>query len=417
MTDLERLYFAGAEYGDSRGGFVLRAGRYVKQGSGYSAFVPAPLPPEPPVEFDSELRQLLSEADRALGRLDGATSTLPNPDLFVAMYVRQEAVLSSQIEGTQSTLEDVLEFEIDPRRGEHPKDVAEVVNYVRAMHYGLERLESLPLSLRLIREIHGELLEGVRGGHRTPGEFRRAQNWIGPAGCTLATATFVPPAVPDMHEALDNFEKFLHDRTLPVLVQCGLAHAQFETIHPFLDGNGRVGRLLGTFLLVERGTLERPLLYLSQYLKAHRAEYYDRLMAVRTDGNWEGWLKFFLRGVDEVSRSATSTVRAILDLREQHRRRLSEGDSGGLAALRLLDRLFEQPVTTIRLVEQNLACSYVTAAKVVDRFVELGLLREVTGQRRNRRFRYEPYLALFEQGNAQAPATAGETADRRKFPA
>jgi Fic family protein len=355
------------------------------------------------------MQRLLSEADRALGRLDGATSTLPNPDLFVAMYVRQEAVLSSQIEGTESTLEDVLEFEIDQRQEEHPKDVEEVVNYVRAMNYGLARLRELPLCLRLIREIHSELLEGVRGAQRTPGEFRTSQNWIGPAGCTLTTATFVPPPVPEMHEALDNFEKFLHDDSLPLLIQCGLAHAQFETIHPFLDGNGRVGRLLITFLLVQRGVLERPLLYLSQYLKAHRAEYYDRLMAVRNDGNWEAWLKFFLRGVREVSESATATVRAILEVREAHRRLLAEGDQGSLLALRLLDRLFEQPVTTIRLVEKYLECAYVTAAKLVERFEELGLLREVTGQRRNRRYRYEPYLALFEQTEAASPSGPDET--------
>jgi Fic family protein len=212
-----------------------------------------------------------------------------------------------------------------------------------------------------------------------------------------------------MHEALDNFEEFLHDDSLPLLIQCGLAHAQFETIHPFLDGNGRVGRLLIAFLLVQRGVLERPLLYLSQYLKAHRAEYYDRLMAVRDDGDWEAWLKFFLRGVREVSQSATATARAILDLREAHRRLLAEGGQGSLPAMRLLDRLFEQPVTTIRLVERYLECSYVTAGKIVERFEQLGLLREVTGQRRNRRYRYEPYLALFEQTEAAPPSGPNET--------
>src|SRR5262245_20807423 len=249
----------------------MRAGRYVKQIEGYRAFIPAPLPPDPPLVMDTELIRLLSEADRSLGRLDGVTSVLPNPDLFVAMYVRKEAVLSSQIEGTQSTLEDVLQFEVDATGVELPKDVEEVVNYVRAMNQGLRRLQQLPLSLRLIREIHATLLENARGSHRTPGEFRRTQNWIGPAGCTLETATFVPPPVREMHVALDNLEKFLHDTSLPLLIQCGLAHAQFETIHPFLDGNGRVGRLLITFMLVQRGVLERPLLYLSQYLKAHRA--------------------------------------------------------------------------------------------------------------------------------------------------
>jgi Fic family protein len=220
-----------------------------------------------------------------LGRLDGVASVVPNPDVFVAMYVRQEAVLSSQIEGTQSTLEDVLQFEIDKKGQEIPKDVEEVVNYVRAMNYGLARLKKLPLSLRLIREIHAELLKRVRGAQRTPGEFRRTQNWIGPQNCTLATATFVPPPMPDMHTALDNLEKFLHDdHNVPALLHCGLVHAQFETIHPFLDGNGRVGRLLITFLLCQREILQRPLLYLSHFLRAHRAEYYERLMAIGKAG-------------------------------------------------------------------------------------------------------------------------------------
>jgi len=403
----------------------MRAGIYVKQATGYQAFIPAPLPPDPSIEIDAELGRLMSEADRALGRLDGVATVLPNPDLFVSMYVRQEAVLSSQIEGTQSNLEDVLQFEVDSKGREFPKDIQEVVNYVRAMNYGLERLKTLPLSLRLIREIHGKLLEGVRGSHRTPGEFRTTQNLIGPPGCTLNTATFVPPPVHEMCEALDNTEKFLHDNSLPLLIQCGLTHAQFETIHPFLDGNGRVGRLLITFLLCHRQALGRPLLYLSHYLKQHRTEYYDRLMAIRNDGDWEGWLKFFVRGVLEVSREATETARTIVRLREEHRRLLSEKllpdksatagpeslrsrrlrafagysrDEGGATPydLLLLEYLFEQPIVTIRMVAQRLNCVFVTANKVVNRFVKLGLLEEVTGYQRNRRFRYAPYLALFE---------------------
>jgi Fic family protein len=357
--------------------------------------------------IDAELTSLLSDADRAVGRLDGVASVLPNPDLFVAMYVRQEAVLSSQIEGTQSTLEDVLQFEIDARGQELPRDVEEVVNYVKAMNYGLARVKELPLSLRLIREIHAKLLEGVRGGHRTPGEFRTSQNWIGPAGCTLGQATFVPPPPHEMHGSLDNLEKFLHDATpYPVLVHCGLAHAQFETIHPFLDGNGRVGRLLITFLLCQRGVLQRPLLYLSHYLKAHRTEYYDRLMAVRNNGDWEGWLKFFLRGVWEVSTQATIKARAILGMRELHRRLLAERLPDNTYALPLLDQLFEQPITTVRLVEQRLQCVYVTASRLVNRFVELGVLQEITGYQRNRRYRYEPYLALFESPQSAEPGEA-----------
>ena len=374
----------------------MRAGRFVKQMEGYNAFIPTSLPPDPPVGMDQELARLLSNADRALGRLDGVAIILPNPDLFVAMYVRHESVLSSQIEGTQSSLDDVLQFEIDSAGKELPKDVKDVVNYVNAMNYGLERIADLPLSLRLIREIHERLLAGVRGAERTPGEYRRSQNWIGPQGCTLANATFVPPPVHEMQTALDNFERFLHDTSLPVLIHCGLAHAQFETIHPFLDGNGRVGRLLITFLLCERKVLHRPLLYLSLFLKLHRAEYYDRLMAVRRDGNWEGWLKFFLRGIEEVSQSATETARAIVNLRENQRQLI--GDKlGGRAAqgMRLLDFLFEQPLISVPLVEKRLDCSFVTANKLVEHLAELGLLRETTGWQRNRRYRFDPYLALF----------------------
>lgn len=375
----------------------MRAGRFVKQMEGYQAFIPAPLPPDPPVPLEPELSQLLSEADRALGRLDGVATVLPNPDLFVAMYVRHEAVLSSQIEGTQSSLDDVLQFEIDAAGKELPKDVEEVVNYVSAMNYGLERIAQLPLSLRLIREIHDKLMAGVRGGERTPGEFRRSQNWIGPQGCTLETATFVPPPVHEMHNALDNFEKFLHDTSLPILIHCGLAHAQFETIHPFLDGNGRVGRLLITFLLCERKVLHRPLLYLSLFLKEHRAEYYDRLMAIRRNGDWEGWLKFFLRGVESVSRSATETARAIMNLRETHRQLISDKLAGRAAlGLRLLDYLFEQPLASVPLIEKRLKCSFATANKLVEQLAELKIVREATGWRRNRQYRYDPYLALFD---------------------
>ncbi len=383
----------------------MRSGHFVNQPEGYRAFIPAPLPPDPPVEMDGEMLKLLSDADRALGRLDGVTTVLPNPDLFVAMYVRHEAVLSSQIEGTQSTLEDLLEFEADAKGKEPPRDVEEIVNYVKALNYGLKRLGELPLSLRLIREIHRELLEGVRGQERTPGEFRRSQNWIGPSGCTLATATFVPPPVHEMQPALGDFEKFLHDTTgLPVLVHCGLAHAQFETIHPFLDGNGRVGRLLITFLLCQRGILSYPLLYLSLFLKAHRAEYYDRLMAIRHDGNWEGWIKFFLKGVFEVSQSATQTACLILQMREEHRQAIT-ANLGNRSAmgLKLLDLLFEHPIVSVPFAKQRLDCSYVTANRIIQHLTDLNLLREITGGQRNRRFRYEPYVDLFDA------LTVGET--------
>ncbi len=380
----------------------MRSGQLVKQLEGYTAFIPAPLPPNPPIEMDAELTRLLSKADRSLGRLDGATSILPNPDLFVAMYVRQEAVLSSQIEGTQSTLEDVLQYEIDAKGQEHPKDIEEVVNYVNALQYGLKRLPELPLCLRLIREIHDKLLDRVRGSDRTPGEFRKTQNWIGSQGCTLATASFVPPPVSEMHKALGNLEKFLHDQnSFPTLIHCGIAHAQFETIHPFLDGNGRVGRLLITFLLCQREILQKPLLYLSHYLKFHRAEYYDRLMAVRTEGNWEGWLKFFLKGIFEVSESATTTARSILNLRENNRELIGRETTNSGYGLRLLDLLFEKPIINIPLVQEYLDCSYGTANKTVKQLEQLQLLNEITGGQRNRLYRYDPYLALFAEGYQQ----------------
>lgn len=389
----------------------MRAGRHVSQPGGYRAFLPAPLPPDPPVKMDDELLRRLSDADRALGRLDGVASVLPNPELFVAMYVRHEAVLSSQIEGTQSTLEDVLRYEAEDGSREEPRDVGEVVNYVRAMNAGLEQLRELPLSLRLIRNIHGELLRGTRGGQRYPGEFRKTQNWIGPGGCTLAEATFVPPPPHELMPALDHFERFLHERgSLPALIHCGLAHAQFETIHPFIDGNGRVGRLLITFLLCEQGILQRPLLYLSYYLKLHRAQYYDRLMAVRLEGDWEGWLKFFLRGVYEVSLAATDTARQILKLREGHRERIGSNLGGSANGLRLLDYLFEHPITSIRRVERFVGCTYVTAARLVEDLGRLGMLEEITGQKRNRLYRYKPYVDLFDRQALRLPESEpGET--------
>jgi Fic family protein len=368
----------------------------VKQRSGYAAFIPAALPPDPPVALDG-LQALLSRADQAVGRLDGVIQTVPNPDFFVYMYVRREAVLSSQIEGTQSTLEDLLAVELEPRPAwRHlPHDVDEVVRYVHAMRYGLGRLSDLPLSLRLIKEIHRELLAGGRGSHRLPGEFRTSQNWIGPDNAGLADATFVPPPVHEMKQALDNFERFLHEDELPALVHAGVAHAQFETIHPFLDGNGRVGRLLITFLLVLRGILHRPLLYLSVYLKRNRAEYYDRLMAIRTAGDWEAWLRFFLTGVAQTAEEATTTARAILGLREEQRRRIQEHTSG-VNGLRLLDLLFERPLVHVNLVKDNLGISFVTANKLVEQLEGLGVVEEITGRKRDRVFSYTPYVALFQ---------------------
>lgn len=375
------------------------------QPSGYRAFIPKPLPPDPPVALGGSLQVALSEADFALGQLDGAILTLPNPDLFVFMYVRKEAVLSSQIEGTQSSLQNLLAAEAQLFDPAAPSDVNEVINYVRAMHYGLQRLATLPVSVRLIKEIHAELMRGVRGGRLTPGEWRTSQNWIGPAGCTLAEATFVPPPPHEVPQALADLERFLHgDNPLPVLVQVGLAHAQFETIHPFLDGNGRIGRLLITFLLVEKGLLKKPVLYLSHYFKRHRAEYYDRLQAVRERGDWEGWLEFFLRGVSEVSREATATAAAILRMREEYRAKITE-QLGRAAANghRIMDKLFEHPIVTVAIVRRWLDVTPAGANNLVRRLVEIGLLREITGYARNRRFRFEPYLKLFEEPEEARP--------------
>ncbi len=370
----------------------------VKQPAGYRAFIPAPLPPDPPVHMDGPMINVLSRADQALGRLDGVAQTMPNPDLFVATYVRREAVLSSQIEGTQSTLEDVLEYELGPAGRDLPEDVEEVVNYVRAMNYGLDRLSTLPLSLRLIREIHTELLRNVRGSERQPGEFRTSQNWIGAAGATLSQATFVPPPVAEMHRALDNFEKFLHgENELPLLVHCAVAHAQFETIHPFLDGNGRVGRLLITFLLCHRHALQRPLLYLSYFFRRNRAEYYDRLMAIREQGDWEGWVRFFVRGVAETAEEAAHTARQIVDLRERHRALSQQRGFVTGHAPRLVDLLFQRPIVNVNLIKDELGVAFVTANKLVAQFEEAALLQKVAGVRRNRRYRYTPYLALFEE--------------------
>jgi Fic family protein len=384
--------------GTTSDGKTARSGRYVRQPSGYRAFIPVPLPPSPPVDIAGDLHALLSKADRALGRLDGSVTTLPNPDFLVFMYIRKEAVLSSQIEGTQSSLQDVLAAEtnlFDP--GELPSDVDEVINYIVAMNHGLERLAELPLSMQLIREIHGQLLQGVRGSHLTPGELRRSQNWIGPSGGTIADATFVPPPPNDVPQALGDLETFLHaNDDLPLLVRIGLAHAQFETIHPFLDGNGRVGRLLITFLLTERGVLSKPVLYLSHWFKRHRQEYYDRLQGVRDRGDWEGWTQFFLRGVEQVSNQATETVRRVLELRERHRAAIT--DQLGRAAgngHRVHESLFHRPIVTVGTVQELTGLSFAPANELVNRLAGLGVLRETTGYKRNRRFQYDEYVKLF----------------------
>jgi len=385
---------------------AARAGRYIRQPTGYRAFIPAPLPPQPPLELSGEIAALLSTADRALGRLDGSVLTLPNPDLFVFMYVRKEAVLSSQIEGTQSSLQDLLSAEARLFDLGLPRDVDEVLNYVRAMNHGLSRLGELPVSVRLIREIHTQLMEGVRGGRLQPGELRTSQNWIGPAGSTLATAAFVPPPHHEVPQALGDLERFLHtDDALPPLIKIALAHVQFETIHPFLDGNGRVGRLLVTFLLTERGVLHKPVLYLSHHFKQHRQAYYEHLQAVRDRGDWEGWLAFFLRGVIEVAGEAAGTARRILQLREQHRATITEHLGRGAGnGHRVLESLFDRPIVSVADVQQLTGTTFAAANTLVSRLVQHGVLHEMTGYARNRRFRYAPYIALFNDAPPAPPA-------------
>jgi Fic family protein len=383
-----------------------RAGRYIQQPAGYRAFVPAPLPPVPAIAIQGKLAEQLSQADRALGRLDGSVLTLPNPDLFVFMYVRKEAVLSSQIEGTQSSLQDLLAAEAQLFDIDLPRDVDEVLNYVRAMNHGLARLSELPVSVRLIRAIHAELMRDVRGGRLQPGELRTTQNWIGPGGCTLANATFVPPPPHLVAEALGDLEKFLHaDDELPPLVKIALAHVQFETIHPFLDGNGRVGRLLITFLLTECGALHKPVLYLSHYFKQHRQAYYDHLQAVRDRGAWEDWLAFFLRGVIGVAAEAADTARRILQLREQHRTAITQrlGRAAGNGH-KVLESLFDRPIVSVNDVQGMTGTTYAAANALVSRLVDVGVLHEMTGFARNRRFRYSPYIALFNEQRAEDTA-------------
>lgn len=373
-----------------------RAGHYQRQPEGYRAFIPKTLPPAD-LHLDYELQALVSKADLALGRLDGAVQVVPDPDLFVLQYVRREAVLSSQIEGTNASLMDVLEFEAQMEQSETPVDIVEIINYIDAMNYGVHRLSELPISRRLLCEVHKVLMRDVRGGepHKTPGEFRRSQNWIG--GGSPATAKFVPPPHELVGEAFSDLERFLHDlEPMAPLIKAGLAHAQFETIHPFLDGNGRTGRLLITFWLVEQNILRKPLLYPSLYFKEQRQEYVDRLQAVRDDGEWEAWLAFFLDGMAQVATEATQTATQIVQLRERDRARISQalGRRAG-RGMALLDELFKRPVLRIRAVEQMLGVSQPTASALVRDLVDLQIVVERTGKRRYRVFGYQEYLDLF----------------------
>ncbi|HEY7895180.1 MAG TPA: Fic family protein [Gemmatimonadaceae bacterium] len=382
-----------------------RAGRYQPQPGGYRAFVPAPLPPDPPVRITDDIQRLLSIADRELGRLDGSVLTLTNPDLFVLMYMRKEAVLSSQIEGAKSSLQDLLSAESHLLSESESGDVGEVVHYVAAMNHGLARLRELRVSVALLRETHAELMRGAPGGRDAPGELRTTQNWIAPSGAAVSEATFVPAPPGEVPTALGELETFVNaPHALPALIAIGLAHAQFETIHPFLDGNGRIGRLLITFLLVQTGMLPKPVLYLSQYFKRHRRAYAEHLQAVRDHGDWESWLAFFLTGVAEVSADATETARRVHLMRDAHRTAVTE-QLGRAAANghKVLESLFARPIVSVETIRKLTGTTYPAANALTARLEDIGVLAEVTGQLRHRRFRYEPYVTLFA-GEPAAPA-------------
>jgi Fic family protein len=343
---------------------------------GYWAFIPAPLPPE--ISYDPHLVLALSRADAALSELSGLGRHIINPHLLIASYVRKEAVLSSRIEGTRAGIAELFLDDLEkPNSASSSADLTEVQNYVAALEYGIDRLNSLPLSLRLVREIHGQLMVRVRGGNATPGEFRRSQNWIGPPGSTLANAPYVPPPADIMMDILANWEVFLQDRgNFPELIQCAILHEQFEAIHPFLDGNGRVGRLLITLFLIERGRLSQPLLYFSAYLEAHRQEYYDLLQRVRTLGDWNSWLYFFLGGVEETSMQAVRQAGALMDLREKLHHKIRSNPKAAV----LIDPLFTNPYMTVSRAAELLHVSLPTARQNVKELEEVGILQEVTGR-------------------------------------
>lgn len=385
-----------------------RSGQWVRQGVGnasYEAFIPAPLPPVPPIAVDSALQRRLEAAGLALGRLDGIGRLLPGPEELLYSYVRKEAVLSSQIEGTQSSIADLLLHENEAVPGVVLQDVQEVSNYIGALSYGIDRLSTLPLSLRLIRESHEQLVHGTRGDQKAPGEFRHSQNWIG--GSKPGDAMFVPPPPHELPEILSAFEKFLHSTEYPILLKVGLAHAQFETIHPFLDGNGRVGRMLIALMLVSEGVLERPWLYVSLHFKQHRNEYYRLLQEVRTQGNWEEWLIFFLDGVTTVADQATNKIRTLLALFERDRKIVEQSRKGSIyqsvavqSNLTVYDYLKKK--IAIRIPETAEACGTTkpTVTRAVGDLQKLGIVTEATGKPRNKVYIYREYLDILNQDNS-----------------
>ena len=368
-------------------------------GESVKAFIPKPLPPQPPIEWTSELRDKFDQAHLALGRLDSVSKFLPDTTLFLYMYVRKEAVLSSMIEGTQSSLSDLLLFEMDEEPAVPVDDVQEVSNYVAALFHGLHLLESgLPLSLRLIKEMHGVLLSKGRGCNCTPGEFRKSQNWVG--GTRPGNAVFVPPPVEDLMECMSKFELFFHDipEPVPVLLKAALMHVQFETIHPFLDGNGRLGRLLITLLLCEKKVLQEPMLYLSLYFKTHRQYYYELLNRVRTTGDWESWLDFFAEAVIVVATQAMETAQNLFNLSDSDKQKISTLGRAAPSTLRVHRLLMEHPLVTSNWLVEKTGITPATINKSLGHLVELGIIREITRKRRNRIFSYDGYIAILDEG-------------------
>lgn len=373
-------------------------GRVIKTPLDYWAFIPNPLPPQIALSWD--LVRQLSDADRALSELAGTARTLPNPHLLIGPFIRREAVLSSRIEGTQASLSDLLFFEASGSVDPKVPDVQEVANYVKAMEYGLARLKEFPLSLRFIRELHERLMHGVRGEQLTPGEFRRSQNWIGPAGCTLMEATYVPPPVHEMEEALGQFEAYLHAPSeFPLLIRLAGIHYQFEAIHPFLDGNGRIGRLLMTLLLCKEGALSEPLLYLSAFFERNRNEYYRLLLAVSQAGSWADWISFFLRGVADQSRDAVARSSQLLKLWQTYREEFQSARSSALQ-LRLVDELFAYPAITATGAAKFLNVTHRSAQLNIDKLIRKGILKEATGRQRNRVFVASDIIKIIEAAHA-----------------
>lgn len=376
-----------------------RAGTYAQQPGGFKAFLPKPLPPVPGIRYDDELQALLSQADQAIARLDGIVTVLPNPELFIAMYVKKEALLSSQIEGTQASLEGVLEFEADMRPRDNINEIKEVVNYIKALEYGIAHIAQSPANAHLFREIHRILITSTRGSKKALGEFRRTQNWVGPPGANVFDAHFVPPPPEQILGAMANLETFFNEKNrMPPLVRIALIHAQFETIHPFIDGNGRIGRLLITFFLVARKVLSRPLLYLSYYLKKNREEYYGLLTRVRLQGDWESWVKFFLRGIDEVSREAALAAAEVIALKQRLVDRLFENRFSSIYAVKLIDLLYARPIINVKAITDEFKISKESGNELANRFEQLGILKELTGKQRYKKYLFHEYTNIISRG-------------------